>query len=144
MNYAPVQTINTARHIARSAQRLIKDKTGMRVSLLMEPIDDTFKTPWKMLEIVASALDLSPACYSLKSRARDIAELRFIGALMVRRHFHSITLNQVAAFFGGQDHSSIISGMARANNLIYTGDERFMKKYYTALKMVNIWLRKGA
>jgi chromosomal replication initiation ATPase DnaA len=141
MNYAPVQQINTARHIARSAQRMIKDKTGLRVSLLMEPKDDIFKTPWKMLEIVAEGLEMSPACYSFKSRMRDIVELRFIGALLLRRHFPAVTLQQIAAFFGGQDHSSILSGIARANDLIYVSDERFIQKYYTALKKVNTWLR---
>ena len=142
MNYAPAQQINTVRHIARTAQQMIKDKTGMRVCLLMEPADDAFKSPWKMLSVIATALEMGPACYSIKSRARDIVELRFIGALLLRRHFHSITLHQIAAFFGGQDHSSIISGIARANDLIYTGDERFIKKYYTAFKICKYMAKK--
>jgi len=42
------------------------------------------------------------------------------------------------------DHSSIMSGMCRANKLICTGDDRFLKKYNKALNSVNIWLRKEA
>jgi chromosomal replication initiation ATPase DnaA len=96
-----------------------------------------------MMEVIALALNLSPNCYKMKTRARHIAELRFICALFLRMHFPYITLQQIATLFGGLDHSSIISGLARANNLIYTGDLRFIKKYNTALKSVNLWLRKG-
>jgi chromosomal replication initiation ATPase DnaA len=144
MNYAPVKQISTARHIARSAQRLIKSKTGMKVSLVMGPQEDTLKAPWTMLEIIADALDVSPDCYRLRSRSRDICELRFLGAFFVRRHFHNVTLSHISGFFGGQDHSSILSGIARAHNLVYTNDDRFMKKYQKALKAVNTWLRNEA
>lgn len=143
MNYAPTQKINTARHIARSAQRQIKDKTGMKVTLLLYPSDNTFKTPEQMLKIVAIALGMNPDCYKMKTRVRNVVEMRFIAAMFLRANFPDITLNQIANLFGGQDHSSIISGLTRGHNLIYTGDLRFMTKYSTVQKAVNIWLRRG-
>jgi chromosomal replication initiation ATPase DnaA len=102
------------------------------------------KTPERLLQIVALALDMAPSCYLMKTRTRNVAELRYIGALLLRSHFPKITLNEIATFFGGMDHSSIMSGMCRANKLICTGDDRFLKKYNKALNSVNIWLRKEA
>lgn len=143
MIYSPRQKEKTARHIARSAQQKIKNKTGMTVTLLLSPEGgNTFKTPERMLEVIAIALDMSASCYRMKSRERNIVELRFIAAMFVRMHFPHVTLQQIAAYFGGLDHSSVISGLTRAHNLIYTGDLRFMKKYNTALKAVNLWLEK--
>lgn len=141
MNYAPTQRISTARHIARTAQQQIKNKTGMRVNLLLCPSEHTNKTPEEMLNIIARALGMNPACYRMKTRVRNIAELRFIGAMLLRSNFPRTTLQQIAAFFGGQDHSSILYGLTRASNLIYTSDARFIKKYNNALKKVNQWLR---
>ena len=144
MNYAPVQQINTARHIVRSAQRLIKDKTGMKVTLMLCPRENIFRTPEQMLQVIAIALDMSPNCYRMKSRMRNIAELRFLGAMLLRINFPRITLHQIAALFGGQDHSSILNGLSRAHDLLHTGDPRFLRKYNQALNSVNQWLRKEA
>ena len=142
MNYTPVREIKTVRRIARSAQQQIKDRTGMRIDLLLYSSENMVKTPEKLLKVVAIALGLSPECFRMKTRLRHIAELRFLGAIFFRRHFPTITLHQIAALFGGQDHTSIISGIARANSLIYSGDLNFITKYKTVLNSVNLWLRK--
>jgi chromosomal replication initiation ATPase DnaA len=143
MIYSPGQKAKTARHIARSAQQKMENKTGMTVNFLLSPVDrNTIKTPEGMLEVIAIALDMAPACYRMRSRERNIVELRFITAMFLRVHFPYVTLQQIAGFFGGLDHSSVISGLTRAHNLIYTGDLRFVKKYNIALKAVNLWLEK--
>lgn len=141
MYYAATQQMTTARHIARSARQQIKDKTGMQVTVVLYPTETTLKTPEKMLRVIAIALDMSPDCYKMKTRMRNIAELRFIAAMLLRSNFPKITLHQVAALFGGQDHTSVMSGLTRAYDLIYTGDQRFITKYNKALQSVNIWLR---
>ena len=143
MNYAPQQKISTARHIVRSAERQIMDETGMQVDLLLYPPDDTIRAAEDMLEIIAVALDMNPACYKLRTRVRIITELRFIAAMFVRTNFPKITLHQIAGMFGGQDHTSILSGLTRGYNLIHTGDLNFMTKYNVAQKAVSIWLRRG-
>jgi chromosomal replication initiation ATPase DnaA len=143
MNYAPMQQMTMARHIARSAEQQIKDKTGIGISVMLYPGKDMLRSPAQMLKIVALALDMSPDCFRMKTRVREITELRFLGALLLRMNFPRMTLNEIAALFGGQDHSSIINGVARANDLIYTGDPRFVKKYNAALKSVNLWLSEA-
>jgi len=144
MYYAATQQITDARHIARSAQQQIKDKTGMEVTMVLYPSENTIKTPERMLHIIATALNESPLNYKLKTRIRNIVELRFIAAMFLRSNFPTITLHQIAALFGGQDHTSIISGISRAYELIYIGDEKFLGKYKTALAAVNSWLRNDA
>jgi len=142
MKYKPTSNINAARHIARSAQQKIRNRTGINVSIMLCPTDNEVKTPERMLKIIAMALGMSGECYRMKTRERPVAELRFIGAHFLRMHFPKITLFQIASLFGGLDHSSIISGLVRANNLIYTGDLRFIEKYNIALKSVNQWLKR--
>ena len=141
MYYAAAQQMTTARNIARSARQQIKDKTGMQVTVVLYPAETTLKTPEKMLRVIAIALDMTPECYRMKTRVRSIAELRFVAAMLLRSNFPKITLHQVAALFGGQDHTSVMSGLTRAYDLIYTGDQRFINKYNSALQAVNIWLR---
>lgn len=144
MYYAATQQITEARHIARSAQQQIKDKTGMQVTMVLYPSESGVKTPEYMLYIIAAALNEHPQNYKMKTRVRNIVELRFIAALCLRSNFPTITLQQIAAFFGGQDHTSIISGITRAYDLIYAGDEKFIKKYKAALAAVNLWLKNDA
>ncbi len=141
MYYAAAQQITAARHIARTAQRQIKEKTGMRVSMMLYSPEVGSKTPEEMLHVIALALGMHPDCYRMKTKARHIVELRFVAAVLLRRNYPTMTLHQIATLFGGQDHSSIISGLARANDLIYTGDPRFVMKYNNALKSVDLWLK---
>jgi len=135
--------INAARHIARSAQRQIKDKTGMSISIVLYPFENKLAGPQEMLKVIAAALSMDPAAYSLKTRIREVVELRFIAALLLRMHFPKCTLAQIAVLFGGQDHSSILSGLARAYGLIASGDAQFTNKYNTVVEKVNTWLAAG-
>ena len=141
MYYAATQ-VTEARNIARTAQQRIRNKTGMEVALLLAPIETTPKTPERMLRIIAEALGMSANCYGLKNRSRPFAELRFIAAHLLRQNFATLTLQQIARFFGGLDHTSVISGLSRCNDLIYSGDMRFVEKYNSAQKAVDLWLRR--
>lgn len=143
MYYAAAQQMTMARQIARSASRQIKDKTGMHVSIMLYPTETRVKTPGQMLNVIALALDMDPKSYRMKKREREIVELRFIAAMLLRNNFSDLTLSQIAALFGGQDHSSVINGLARAYNLIHTGDLHFIHKYNTALNAVSRWLKVG-
>jgi chromosomal replication initiation ATPase DnaA len=142
MNHSPGNDTKTARHIVRSAQQSIKCKTGITVDLVICPADEAFMTPDRMLRIIAIALDMNPECFRLKNRQRNVSELRFIGAALIRRYFPNTTLHQIATLFGGQDHTSVISRLSRAYDLLCSGDMRFITKYNTALNSVDLWLRK--
>ncbi len=143
MIQAPAQRLDIARGIARTAQRQIKTKTGMKVNIMLCPGESIFETPGEVLEVIALSLNMSTDCYKMKIRTRDIVEMRFIAALLLRMHFPRFTLTQVAALFGGQDHTSIMNGIDRARQLLYIGDEKFTEKYNKAEAMVNSWLSKS-
>lgn len=114
----------------------------MQISVLQYPTETVNTTPQRMLHVIAMALDMSPEAYKLKTRVRPVVELRFVASLLLRQHFPALTLQQIAAYFGGQDHSSVINGISRAHNLLYVRDIPFVKKYNTALKSVTSWLRQ--
>ena len=133
---------SNARKITRVAEQTIKNKTGMRVTLILLPTDHPDKTPEQMLNIIAGSLNMSPACYRKKSRSREISDLRFIGAFLLRTYFPSMTLHQISFLFGGQNHTSIMNALTRAGQMIATGNQEFTNKYLTALKAINKWLRK--
>ncbi len=133
--------INLARNITRAAEQQIKQKTGMKVTLLVCPDNQETKTPEQMLDVVAAALSMHSSAYRVRSRERAYVDLRFICAYLLRNYFPSITLQQISVFFGGQDHTSIMNGLARTGMLLAVGDEKFTHKYEKALKSVNKWLK---
>lgn len=149
MYYATLSSATTAETLTRPAEkqavaiaRLVQDRTGMRINVLQYPTEAVNKTPQRMLHMIALALDMNPECYKMKSRVRNVVELRFIASLFLRQHFPALTLHQIANYFGGQDHSSVINGLSRAYNLIYIQDAQFLKKYNSALQSVTAWLRR--
>ena len=142
MRYTIAPQMLTARNITRAAEHQIQKETGMRISLMLNPDTISGRTPEQLLKIVARALNMDITNYALRSRARAVVELRFIASRLLRCCFPSITLHQITLFFGGQDHTSVINGLERAEALLACGDESFTNKYETALKHVNIWLRK--
>jgi chromosomal replication initiation ATPase DnaA len=139
MNYAATQ-INQARQIARIAEKQINVQTGLRMKIMLYPGEDK-KRPEEMLHIIAKTLGMVDDCYTLRSRRRDIVDARFISTLLLRRFYPKVTLKQIAAFYGGQDHTSIMNAITRGSNLLETHDIVFTKKYNQALNAVLIWLK---
>jgi len=125
------------------SQRIQQSNTPRQHGRTISISATQFGTPEQLLQVIALSLGMSPDSYRVRSRVRDIVELRFIAALFLRMHFPKVTLHQIAALFGGQDHSSIINGIASAHNLLYTGDDRFTEKYNKAMYMVDTWLGKS-
>jgi len=95
----------------------------------------------QMLHIITAALNMRPDIYSMKTRKREVAELRFLTSLLLRKFYPRVTLKQIAILYGGQDHTSIMNGIDRATNLLETYDLDFTKKYNTALNAVLSWLK---
>lgn len=139
MNQVSTQ-INTARHIARIAENQIKARTGMRMQVVLYTTEER-KTPQQMLHIIARSLQMIPEVYTMKTRKREIAELRFLTSLLLRKFYPRVTLKQIAMLYGGQDHTSIMNGLERASQLLETYDTEFTRKYNTALNAVLSWLR---
>lgn len=142
MSYA--SQISTARNIARAAEQKIQVRTGMQVTLVMCPgkTETTRKSPEQMLQIIAGALNMSIACFQDRTRNRNVVEMRFLAALLLRRFYPGITLKQIALLFGGQDHTSVMNALIRANDLLDIHDTLFTSKYNKALNTINQWLKE--
>jgi chromosomal replication initiation ATPase DnaA len=134
-------SISTARDIARSAERQITATTGMRMTLMLCPADETNKGPEHMMAIIAATMNMHMFHYQERGRRREIVELRFVAARLLRAYYPAITLKQVALLFGGQDHTSVINALAKAGNLLDTNDLIFTRKYSNALCAVDLWLK---
>lgn len=120
-----------------------KDTNSTGFDVLQYPTERANATPQRMLHVIALALDMNPEGYRMKTRVRSIVEMRFIASVFLRQYFPALTLQQIAAYFGGQDHSSVINGISRAYALIHTRDSQFLTKYNTALKSVTAWMDRN-
>lgn len=140
MSYLTTTQMNTARTIARSAEKQIKSRTGMRIKVMLY-VNEERKGPEEMLQVIANALHMSIDNFRVKCRKREVVELRFLSSLLLRKFYPRLTLKQIACLYGGQDHSSIINGVERATDLLETKDIAFTKKYNTALNTVTQWLK---
>jgi len=140
MNAAATQI--TARNIIRVAEQQIKTRTGMAVTLVLCPSENVRKAPEQMLRIIANSLNVSTQYFQLKGRQREIVELRFLSALLLRRYYPNITLKQIALLFGGQDHTSVMNALTRATELLEINDALFTRKYDAAINAVNSWLKE--
>ena len=99
------------------------------------------RIPVQMVDVVTDALNLEKKVYTLKSRERDIVELRFICALLMKKYMPRVTLSQIARIFGGMNHTSIINAREQGNNLLETQEPVFTEKYQIAEKAVLQWLK---
>ena len=142
MRYTIPTTVSSARSITRAAESQIKKQTGIRVSLVLSSELTGQRSPEQMLHVVADALGMEHRHYQQKCRARDTVELRFIASRLLRTYYPGITLKRISAFFGGQDHSSVINGLERAESLLSVNDDIFTRKYERAQRAVRQWLKK--
>lgn len=113
------------------------------ISVLQYPTEKVNATPQRMMHVIALALDMNPECYRMKTRVRSVVEMRFIASMFLRQYFPALTLQQIAAYFGGQDHSSVINGISRAYSLLHIRDTQFVAKHNAALTAVTNWLNRG-
>jgi chromosomal replication initiation ATPase DnaA len=140
MNTAIAHT-NNAMHIAHLGvqHQTAKTNTGYTIALYPE---ENAKTPKQFLNIIAASMGMHPDCFKIKGRSRDVVELRFLAALLLRRYFPDIRLKQIAALFGGQDHTSVMNALTRANDLLYINDLAFTTKYNNTIKTINQWIKE--
>jgi chromosomal replication initiation ATPase DnaA len=100
------------------------------------------KGPRDMLYIIAMALQAPITLYTERNRKRDVVDLRFLSAYLLRSYYPHITYKQIAALYGGQDHTSVMHAIQAAANLLHTHDEVFTHKFYTALHSVQQWVNE--
>lgn len=116
---------------------------NMRMTLVLSVYGKGSKSPDKMLEIIAAASQLDYNYFKAKTRKREIVELRFLAALLLRKYYPNITLKEIARLYGGQDHTSVMNGLTRANELLDINDPVFTYKYQNAVNAINRWINEA-
>lgn len=58
-----------------------------------------------------------------KTRKREIVDPRRVSMLLIKQVCQSVTLLQIARYFGGEDHSRVIRSIEAVNNLLDTEPE---------------------
>lgn len=132
----------TARHISRRIQRT-RLPEPFTIAEVKYAEATSLELPRRMLDVIAASLQLSPFSYALRARTRLISDLRFVGALLLRQKFPNITLHEIGLLFGGQDHTSILNALRKAEMYLYTGNTEFTEKYITAARTVDEWIVKN-
>lgn len=138
MGYTVKQMHMIAR-ILEEAQEEIKERTGMDCTVMLVRSELNEETPSEMLNVIASALQQNPEAFQYKSRKREIVDMRFIAAKLLRVIFPRITLIEIGELFGGQDHTTIVSSLQTANELLDSKDADFCNKYEIAAAAVQEW-----
>lgn len=141
MNYAIAQSNNATQHIQISDRNRLSQTGTVRSFLPPSIYGKPTKSPDKMLEIIAAAAQMDHQLFTTKTRKREVVELRFLASLLLRKYYPGITLKQIAALYGGQDHTSVMNGLARANDLLDINDPVFTYRYLTAVNAINTWIR---
>ena len=83
-----------ARRNTRAAADMVMERTGMNVAVLQYPTEMVNNTPQRMLHVIAMALDMSPEAYKMKTRVRNVVELRFIATLFLRQYFPALNCSR--------------------------------------------------
>lgn len=120
------------------AEEEIRRQTGLRLRLIVmgeAPPQDMDAIG--MANLIAQAIGMYPGDLHVKSRKEVYTQLRYLVMYFVKEYFPKMTLKDIGSLFGsGMDHTSVITGIASAKNLIDTNDVVFHEKYELALQAI--------
>lgn len=144
MNYAIAQSSYATHqpHIRIADRQQNSTVDNMRMALVLSVYGNGSKCPEKMLEVIAYTLQMDYTYFTTKTRKREIVEMRFLASLLLRKYYPNITLKQIAQLYGGQDHTSVMNGLSRANELLDINDPVFSFKYLSAMTAINNWIKE--
>ncbi|MEI8278680.1 MAG: helix-turn-helix domain-containing protein [Bacteroidota bacterium] len=137
----------TAQHMSTSISMLhsatgTQEHRGIPMRLPISRTQQVIKKPMDMLRIIANTLQMSVENYIERNRTREVVDLRFVSAKLLRHYYPNITYKQIGALYGGQDHTSIMNAIGKANDLLYAGDKSFTQKYHAALNSIEQWINE--
>lgn len=95
----------------------------------------------EMLLIIAESLSLDARSYAM-GKKRVFVDLRCIAAVMIRRMYPQLNMDQMAEVLGLSSHKPIPRYLKSCQNYIETEDRVFMLKYERALNAVELWESK--
>lgn len=87
------------------------------------------------MKMISRAIGVPYGDYGRKTRKSEIVEMRFMAMMFLYRNFH-ISLVQIGKLMGGIDHSTVRSGINRAEALLQIKDLKFTLKYIQVIEEI--------
>jgi hypothetical protein len=136
------QHVNTINAILALAEQEIQERTGLKMRVvLVEDLPAEQKTPGKLLHVIASALDMFPSDFVIKTRKMGHVELRQMGVLFLTEYHPEISLTNAGRLAGLTSYSDAQYALKAAKEKLEGNDIMFTGKHQMALEAVTQWLR---
>lgn len=99
------------------------------LSFMMEALSEPSETYNVDLAMIAVSIALEVTIEDIKSDRRftDLSEARFILFFLIKNNTE-LTLREIGNLFGGRDHSTVLNGIGRYEELVYAKDKQFLTK----------------
>lgn len=111
-----------------------KEKPSRKYNGSIPELPDTSKLgKVGTMKLISRALGVPYSDYTRKTRKSEIVEMRFMAMMFLYRNFH-ISLVQIGKLMGDIDHSTVRSGINRAEALLQIKDLKFTLKYIQVLE----------
>lgn len=123
--------------ILERAQDEILEATGLQVKLEVQGMGVKMVID-AVAQLIAGQLGLPMKDLLSKSRLSELVDARAIVMELCYRHIGDLSLKQIADYFC-YDHTSIIHGINKVDNMLQTQDPLFVPKYE---KCKNILIQK--
>lgn len=102
-------------------------------------ITKEIKLPWGLLEVVAKVLKMEVSDYQVKSNKVYYADLRRIGAMILKRAYPHMNLTEIGSMFG-KDHSTVIHYITTGIGFLQIKQQPFLSKYVMCEQAADEWL----
>jgi chromosomal replication initiation ATPase DnaA len=126
--------------VANEAEKKL-ERFGINASVIIT-IGAPNKTPALMIETIEKALGYETGMYKVKSKKREVCELRYICMLLFIHYFPSLKLKQIAKLLYLHDHATVLNGLKQGNDLLESQDFSFTNNYKMATKAVEKWMQE--
>lgn len=90
-----------------------------------------------VVECLAEALGLTPGDHMVKSKNVPYVELRWLGAIAIMEVYPSVPLTEITVNIYRMNHTTMLHGMTRMEELLDIEDPSFMAKYNKMLEVVS-------
>lgn len=134
--------INAINLIVLQAEQDIYAETGRQVRLIIAP--DMMNTERKnavgMFRLICAVQNLLPSEVRQDGQRDDLVRTRQLFYYFARKQFKNTSYEQLGVITGGQDHSTVVYGIAQVEKRISITEDGFMEDYEAVKDAVEQWL----
>ncbi len=90
------------------------------------------------LNTIALAIGMTLEDYAAPTRRRKFVNLRTIGEIWLRQNHSTVTVSEIARFYGFKNHTSVVKMHRKGLGYLRVRDVEFCEKYTAAIKALTI------